>query len=67
MVKNMSYKMKKHSGAQKRFSKTASGKIKFSRAGKRHLLTKKTRTSKRHKRNDGFIGKCDINHIKYII
>ena len=31
-------KMKSHSGAKKRFLKTASGKIKHKRAGKRHLL-----------------------------
>lgn len=32
-------KMKTHSGAKKRFKRTATGKFKFKRAGKRHLLT----------------------------
>ena len=32
-------KIKSHSGAKKRFHKTASGKWKFKRAGMRHLLT----------------------------
>jgi large subunit ribosomal protein L35 len=31
-------KMKSHSGAKKRFFKTASGKFRHHRAGKRHLL-----------------------------
>ncbi|MFH1380068.1 MAG: 50S ribosomal protein L35 [bacterium] len=32
-------KLKSHSGAKKRFKKTASGKIKYKMAGARHLLT----------------------------
>ncbi len=31
-------KLKSHSGAKKRFSKTATGKWRHARAGKRHLL-----------------------------
>jgi large subunit ribosomal protein L35 len=31
-------KLKTHSGAKKRFKKTASGKIKYKKPGKRHLL-----------------------------
>ena len=31
-------KMKSHSGAKKRFTKTGGGKFKHKRAGKRHLL-----------------------------
>lgn len=40
-------KMKTHSGAKKRFKKTATGKIKRKKAGKAHLLTKKTSRKKR--------------------
>mgnify|MGYP006291642313 CR=1 FL=1 len=40
-------KMKSHSGAQKRFKKTGSGKYKRKKAGKRHILTKKKRRRKR--------------------
>lgn len=40
-------KMKSHSGAQKRFKKTGSGKYKRKKAGKRHILTKKTSRKKR--------------------
>lgn len=32
-------KMKSHSGAKKRFKRTASGKWKYKKSGKRHLLT----------------------------
>ena len=35
-------KMKTHSGAKKRFSLTGKGKVKFKRAGMRHILTKKS-------------------------
>ncbi|TYP95408.1 LSU ribosomal protein L35P [Fodinibius salinus] len=40
-------KMKTHSGAKKRFKKTASGKIKRKKAGKSHILTKKRSKRKR--------------------
>lgn len=63
----MAQKNKTHKGAQKRFKKTASGKIKFSHSGKRHLLTKKNKKNKRQKREDGFVGKSDIKHIINII
>lgn len=40
-------KMKTHSGAKKRFKKTGSGKYKRKKAGKAHILTKKTSRKKR--------------------
>lgn len=40
-------KMKSHSGAKKRFKKTGSGKYKRKKAGKAHILTKKTSRKKR--------------------
>jgi large subunit ribosomal protein L35 len=40
-------KLKTHRGAAKRFKKTASGKIKRSKAYKSHILTKKTTKRKR--------------------
>ena len=39
-------KVKTHSGAKKRFKVTGSGKIKRNRAGKRHILTKKSKKRK---------------------
>ncbi|MDR1709782.1 MAG: 50S ribosomal protein L35 [Candidatus Accumulibacter sp.] len=47
-------KMKTKSSAKKRFTVSASGRIKRSQAFKRHILTKKTTKSKRHLR--GVIG-----------
>jgi large subunit ribosomal protein L35 len=43
-------KMKSHRGAKKRFSVTASGKVKRSKAFKSHILTKKTSKRKRNLR-----------------
>ena len=43
-------KMKSHRGAAKRFSITGSGKVKRSKAGKSHILTKKTSKRKRRLR-----------------
>ncbi|HXX75206.1 MAG TPA: 50S ribosomal protein L35 [Nitrospiraceae bacterium] len=40
-------KIKTHSGAAKRFSRTGSGKIVRRKAGKRHILTSKRRNRKR--------------------
>ncbi|WP_440998998.1 50S ribosomal protein L35 [Fodinibius sp. SL11] len=40
-------KMKSHSGAKKRFKKTGSGKFMRKKAGKAHILTKKTSRKKR--------------------
>jgi large subunit ribosomal protein L35 len=40
-------KQKSHSGASKRFNKTATGKFMRKQAGKRHILTGKNRERKR--------------------
>lgn len=48
-------KMKTHSGAKKRFRLTASGKVKRSKAGKNHILTKKTTKRKRGLRQGAFV------------
>jgi len=45
-------KVKSHSGAAKRFRKTASGKIKRNRAFHSHLLTKKNAKRKRRLRTN---------------
>ena len=48
-------KMKSHKGAKKRFKMTASGKLKRGKAGRSHILTKKTAKRKRHMRRAGEI------------
>ncbi len=45
-------KMKTHKGSKKRFRVTASGKLKRSQAGKKHLLSHKTGKRKRHLRGN---------------
>jgi large subunit ribosomal protein L35 len=49
-------KMKSHRGAAKRFSITGSGKVKRSKAGKSHILTKKSSKRKRNLRRSTTIG-----------
>ena len=45
----MSYKIKSHSGASKRFKKTGSS-VKSRSANRNHILTKQTTKRKRHNR-----------------
>jgi|TARA_B000000532_G_C18556311_1_gene272199 large subunit ribosomal protein L35 len=45
----MAYKLKKHSGASKRFKKTSSS-IKTRSSGRNHILSKQKTKRKRHKR-----------------
>jgi len=52
-------KMKSNSGAKKRFTATATGKVKFKRAKKNHILTKKTTKMKRKARKTGVLSPSD--------
>lgn len=56
-------KKKTKKAAAKRFRKTASGKVKYSHAGKGHLLGGKTRKRKRGLRQPGIVAKADENRI----
>ncbi len=60
-------KVKTHRGAAKRFSLTKSGKIKRSKAYKRHILTKKTTKRTRNLRKTGYIAECEEKNIKKLI
>ncbi len=62
-------KMKTHSAAKKRFKKVGKqkGKIKFSHAYRRHLLTKKTAKKKRHLRKESYISKADLSSIMRLL
>lgn len=57
-------KMKTRKGVAKRVKKTGTGKYMHSRAGNRHILTKKNRKRKRRLRQDGEIKHSDMNRIK---
>ncbi len=52
-------KMKSRRGAKKRFSVTASGKIKSRRAYKSHILTKKSAKRKRNLRKPAYLHAVD--------
>lgn len=52
-------KIKTNRGAAKRFKITATGKIKFNRAKRRHILTKKSQKMKRQSRQGGIMKKGD--------
>ncbi|MFH1726382.1 MAG: 50S ribosomal protein L35 [Elusimicrobiota bacterium] len=52
-------KLKSHSGAKKRFKRTASGKWKYKKAGLRHLLTPGASGYGRHKRKPAVLNAKD--------
>jgi len=60
-------KLKTHSGAAKRFKKTATGKVKRGHAFARHILTTKTTKKKRHLDKDVMLDKADERKIKRMI
>jgi len=60
-------KVKTHSGAKKRFKKTASGKFKFQHAFKRHLLTNRSKKRKRHLRNGAYVPPAHHHQIDILL
>ena len=60
-------KMKTHRGAAKRFSLTASGKVKRGKAYRSHILTKKSTKRKRNLRKGGYIDACESANIRNLI
>ena len=59
-------KAKVHSGAAKRFKKTAAG-YKHKRAYKSHILTKMTTKRKRQLRGTGILNGSDAIHVKRML
>ena len=59
--------MKTKSGAKKRFTLTASGKIKRKHAYKSHILTKKSKKRKRNLTKTALIHKADENNVKAML
>jgi large subunit ribosomal protein L35 len=59
--------MKTHRGAAKRFKKTATGKLKHQKQGKRHILTKMSSKRKRHLREKGEISSADRPRLKQMV
>jgi len=60
-------KMKTHSATKKRFRRVGNGKVKRSKAYRRHLLTKKTRKRKRDLRGTGYVSKADEKIFKILL
>lgn len=60
-------KLKTNRAAAKRFKVTGSGKIKRYKAGKSHILTKKSRKRKRDLRTPTIVAKSDEKRVKRMI
>ena len=60
-------KIKTNRGAAKRFTKTASGRIKRGHAFTSHILTTKTRKNKRQLRQGNLIAKVDQKNVARLI
>jgi len=60
-------KLKTHKGAAKRFKKTATGKIKRSKAFKRHILTSKDTKRKKQLANATLVSDADAAKVRRMI
>jgi large subunit ribosomal protein L35 len=61
------YKMKTNRSAAKRFSFTASGKIKRKRAGLRHFMRRRSTRAKRNLRNRAYLTKSDAKLFRILL
>lgn len=57
-------KMKTKSSVKKRFSLTASGKVRANQAGKQHGMIKRTNKQIRNQRGTTILQDCDANIVK---
>jgi large subunit ribosomal protein L35 len=60
-------KLKTNRAAAKRFKVTGTGKLKRSKAYKRHILTKKTRKTKRNLRKAAIVDMTNVKMMKKIL
>ena len=60
-------KNKTHSGTSKRFKVTATGKVLREKAGKRHLLEKKSSKKTRKLAGEAEVAKSDVKRIKRLL
>jgi large subunit ribosomal protein L35 len=60
-------KMKTHSGAKKRFRKTAKGKLRGRRAYSSHILEKKSPKRKRRMRRPSDISTADAREVRTLL
>ncbi len=60
-------KMKTKGSAKKRFKLTGTGKIKREKAYKSHILTKKSRKTKRNLRTATLVSEADMTRVKKML
>lgn len=60
-------KLKTSRAAAKRFTKTGTGKLKRFKAGKQHILTKKSRKTKRNLRQAAMTDSANVKNMKKIL
>jgi len=60
-------KVKTRKAASKRFKKTATGKLLYSKKGRRHIQTKKSPKRKRNLRRTGVAHESDARRLKYLL
>ena len=60
-------KMKTHSGAKKRFRKTAKGKVRARHAMRSHILTKKNAKRKRRLASPLILNDADVPKVKKLL
>ena len=60
-------KMKTHSGAKKRFSLTATGKVKRGHQNKSHILSKKDTKRKRRLRTTTYVSHAQVKLVKTLV
>ena len=60
-------KMKSHSGAKKRFSYTATGKLSYRKAGRNHILEHKSSKRSRRMRKLGYVSPTLAGQIKKML
>ncbi len=60
-------KLKTNKAAAKRFKKTGTGKIKYPKANKQHILTKKSAKRKRRLRKLGIADKTNMKKIRKML
>lgn len=59
--------MKTHSGAKKRFSLTATGKVKYAKSNRSHFMTNKSNNNKRKLRKGSYIAGKNAKNIKTLL
>jgi large subunit ribosomal protein L35 len=60
-------KMKSHSSSKKRFKLSATGKVKRTKMGKNHILTKKSTKRKRALRKGGYVDDTQSATVKKML